>query len=385
MKKRNDQDTPPEHDPSAPTPHPVAPEVAIELSSCLDKDATHIFKKGVINALDGAGFGNGEVLTECIGGRQRVGIWTTHLTPAGEQDRQLGLPEIKILSADERANPEGFAFRVSADLIDRAAADAWNKIPKRMNSDSQAPDPHGDVVLHDYRIDYIAPDRVKMTVTATKLITDPAPDVDLTIVRNDTLTVTDSKLRCHSDSKTSSDRSWLWAFVIPLGLVYPLPIFQVAFSDDPKPGHDSGPGCAAAALFPSQVLIPNTNFKLVFAYQRVVVNAEGITAGGGMRTLGRDPVVSIEGPSDLNVIRGQASVSARFTIRAREVRAPLSVTWSGAQFEHPHGISTDATFFIDEKLHLQEQRTLTVTVIDADHNTVKGTHRLTIHIRPDEP
>ena len=383
MKRRDDQNIPPEHDHSLPTPHPVAPEVAIELSSCLDKDATQIFKKGVMDALDGAGFGNGEVLMECIGGRQRVGIWTTRLTPAGEQDRQLGLPEIKMLSADERANPEGFAFRVSADLIDRAAADAWNKIPKRMNSDTQNPDPHGDVVLHDYRIDYIAPDRVKMTVTATKLITDPAPDVDLTLVRNDTLSVTDSKLRCHSDSSTSSDRSWLWAFVIPLGLVYPLPIFQVAFSDDPRPGHDSGPGCAAAALFPKQVLIPNTNFKLVFGYQRVVVNTEGITAGGGMRTIGRDPAVTIEGPSDVNVIRGQKSVVAPFTIRMREMRPPFSVTWSGAQFEHPHGITTDATFLIGAPL--QEQRVVTVKVSDADHNKVETTHRLTIHIRPDEP
>ena len=53
MKRRDDQNIPPEHDHSLPTPHPVAPEVAIELSSCLDKDATQIFKKGVMDALDG--------------------------------------------------------------------------------------------------------------------------------------------------------------------------------------------------------------------------------------------------------------------------------------------------------------------------------------------
>jgi len=65
------------------------------------------------------------------------------------------------------------------------------------------------------------------------------------------------------------------------------------------------------------------------------------------------------------------------------MRPPFSVTWSGAQFEHPHGITTDATFLIVAPL--QEQRVVTVKVSDADHNKVETTHRLTIHIRPDEP
>src|SRR6185369_5909406 len=198
MKKRDQRDGPGQvdHDPTPPKPHPVAPEIAIELSSCLDSGNTDVFKKGVMDALEKGGFANGEVLTECIGGHQRVGIWTTRLTPAGEQDRRLGLPEINLLLGSERANEFGFAFRVSSQLIDRATAEAWDKTPKRLNSETQNPDPHGDVVLHSYDLDYIAPDRVKMTIKATKLITDPAPDVDLTLVRNDTLTTPDNKLLC---------------------------------------------------------------------------------------------------------------------------------------------------------------------------------------------
>jgi hypothetical protein len=388
MKKRDDQRSGTggiDHDPTPPTPHPVAPEVGIELSSCLPDATIQVFKQGVMDALDGAGFANGEVLMRCVGDRQRVGIWTTHLTEAGERDRALGLPEINLLNAQERANPLGFAFRVSADLIDRFTAEAWNKTPKRLNSESQGPDPHGDVILHSFDVDYISPDRVKMTIKATKLITDPAPDVELTLVRNDTLSVRDSKLRCHSDSSATSDRSALWAFVIPLALVFPIPFFQVATSSDPESGHEGGPGCAAAAMYPSQVLIPNTNFKLVFEYQRVVVNAAGITAGGGMRTLGRDSAVSIVGPKDLNVIRGLPSAGGRFTLTTRDLRPPLSITWSGAQFTHPHQTSTDATFPVGAQLHLQEERVVKVTVTDADNHTVESNHHLTIHIRPDEP
>ena len=386
MKKRDQRDGPGQidHDPTPPKPHPVAPEIAIELSSCLDSDKTDVFKKGVMDALEKAGFANGEVLTECIGGHQRVGIWTTHLTPAGEQDRRLGLPEINLLSASERANEFGFAFRVSSQLIDRATAEAWDKTPKRLNSETQTPDPHGDVVLHSYDLDYIAPDRVKMTIKATKLITDPAPDVDLTLVRNDTLTTPDNKLLCRSDSSGSADRSWLWAFVIPLALVYPLPFFQVVFSDDPKSGHEGGPGCAAASLFPRQILVPDTNFKVVFQYLRVVVNQDGITAGGTMKSVGRDAAVSIEGPNDVDVFRGQTSVTARFSVKARDLRPPLSIEWSGAQFDHPHGFNTAATLLVGSQLQVQEHRNLTVKVRDADHHTVEATHALTIHIRPDE-
>jgi hypothetical protein len=388
MKKRDDQRDgpgPADNDPSPPKPHPVAPEIAIELGHCLPGDQTHIFKQGVMDALEKAGFGNGEVLTECIGGLQRVGIWTTRLTAAGEQDRQLGLPEINMFTAAERADLNSFAFRVSAQLIDQATADAWDKMPKRLNSDTQAPDPHGDVVLHSYSLDYIAPDRVKLTIKATKLITDPAPDVDLTLVRKDTLTALNEEIRCHSDSSGSADRNWLWAFVIPLALVYPLPFFQVVFSEDPKSGHEGGPGCAAAALFPRQILIPDTDSKMVFRYERVGVNQAGITAAGRIGVpVTRDQAVSIGGPTDLNAFRGQTSASGRFTIGLRDMRPPVSIDWSGAEFEHPHGFNTEATFLIGAQTELQIQRNLTVRVKDADHQTAEATHGLTIHIRPDE-
>jgi hypothetical protein len=223
-----------------------------------------------------------------------------------------------------------------------------------------------------------------MTIKATKLITDPAPDVDLTLVRNDTLTTPDNKLLCRSDSSGSADRSWLWAFVIPLALVYPLPFFQVVFSDDPKSGHEGGPGCAAASLFPRQILVPDTNFKVLFLYLRVVVNQDGITAGGTMKRVVRDAAVSIEGPNDVDVFRGQTSVTARFSVKARDLRPPLSIEWSGAQFDHPHGFNTAATLLVGSQLQIQEQRNLTVKVRDADHHTVEATHALTIHIRPDE-
>jgi hypothetical protein len=135
-----------------------------------------------------------------------------------------------------------------------------------------------------------------------------------------------------------------------------------------------GPGCYITQAVPQQMLIPGMNWKLVFTYDRVVVN-NGITIGAKMLGKLREPRVYINSFSGPDTIWAQPNVlpEGEFNTVPHDLRAPLTVLWEapGAVILNQGQPSTKIRWNLNvDQIDEQYVRQVKVTVTDADGATV---------------
>lgn len=133
-----------------------------------------------------------------------------------------------------------------------------------------------------------------------------------------------------------------------------------------------GPGCMIAPMFPSQVLVPGTTFKLVFDYTRLVVSG-GVTAAGETMLVPRSPSVSILGPYTIWA-ESDTAPAAKYYVSPRDLRAPLTVHWeapNGGVVAAPSSLATTISWpGLVVQAGSQYSRKVKLTVTDADGATV---------------
>lgn len=316
-------------EPPPPPPLPVStPDLAAQFSPCLPDN----LRTGIVNAVRDALAPNADVRTICLNGTQRIGIWLLQSTSgADNQARNRGLERLNTLRSGET-----FAFFVNSALVRRQATAAWNSAPKRLNGNGQ-PDSNGPIHLTSFSISFQGPNRVVTRVGGFD--ERPWPDVDFTITTTDTLSISVGQIQCESVPDLDVDTSWLNALTVlfvALGtilspvLLLPAAVFVtelIIISSVDTPDADAGAGCAAAALLPREILIPE-GLKVVCIYNRVEVSTGGIFAGGSYLVIPRAPSVAINGQRQI-ATEPTAQITRTYAAAQQDdLRPPLRYAWT---------------------------------------------------------
>jgi hypothetical protein len=325
-------------DPPPPPPAVSAPDLGLQLSTCLPADLNAQLISAVKQAIDP----NADVRSACVNGSQHVGIWLRPaINTADSQARDRGLNGLSIIGAGET-----LAFFINSALIRRQALDGWNKQAKRVDG-SGNPDPDGPVHLTGFSVDFQSPNRIVTSITGFD--ERPWPDVDFTLTATDTFSVSGGQVHVDSTRNLDVDTSWLnfltglFLLVLPpLGIVFLVERIIVGSKD--APDVNAGAGAGAAALIPREILIPG-GLKVVASYSRVEVSSGGIFAGGTFAVVPRAPEATISGPTQISVDEGVASVTRAYTVHMDDLRPPLHIVWSGDGFPQNQGAETSGIRF----------------------------------------
>jgi hypothetical protein len=320
LRRRDDDDgepLPDDEPPPPPPPPPVStPDLALQISFCLDDD----MNTGLVSAVRQAIGSNADVRTACVNNSQRIGIWLRpFVNDQDNQARNRGLERLNIIGTGET-----LAFFINSALIRRQAFDGWNAAPKRRNGDGD-PDPNGPVHLTGFSVSFEGPNRV---VTRVEGFDErPWPDVDFLLTTTDTLSLSGGQARCDSQRDLDVDTSWLnfltGLFLIvlpPLGIVFLVQRIIIASRDEPDV--NAGAGCGVPAMIPQEILIP-AGLKVVASYTRLEVFPGAIVAGGFFDVIPRSPEVTITGPSQISVEEGTASLTQSYTLHTEDLRPPF--------------------------------------------------------------
>ena len=185
-------------DPPPPPPAVSAPDLGLQLSTCLPADLNAQLISAVKEAIDP----NADVRSACVNGSQHVGIWLRPaINTADSQARDRGLNGLSIIGPGET-----LAFFVNSALIRRQALDGWNKQAKRVDGNGNA-DPNGPVHLTGFSVGFQSPNRIVTSITGFD--ERPWPDVDFTLIATDTFSVSGGQVHVDSTRKLDVDTSWL--------------------------------------------------------------------------------------------------------------------------------------------------------------------------------
>jgi hypothetical protein len=304
------------------------PDLAFQFSICLEQD----LRGQLFRALRTAFGPNSDIQIRCRQGSERFGIWLSRpVNEAAVEARNRGMDRLEIIGANE-----SIAFFINRAPIRSRAVAEWDRSPKRLDGDGK-PDPEGPIHLTGFSPpSFERPDRVVTRVTG---FDERAwPDVDFTLTITDRLTISAQELQCETTNDLDVDASWIhflagvflvasnlrWVSLIPAA-IFAVQGIIIAAQDAPDP--DGGPGCAAAALIPKEVLIEGGN-KIVIFHRRVDVAAGGIFVGGAFLPVPRSPAVTITGPRNITAAEGAAKVTRRYILGTDELREPLRVRWT---------------------------------------------------------
>jgi hypothetical protein len=403
LRRRDDDDGDPLPDdepppPPPPPPPPVStPDLALQISFCLDAD----MNTGIVSAVRQAIGPNADVRTACINNSQRIGIWLRpSVSNQDNQARDRGLERLNFIGTGE-----ALAFFINSAVIRRQAFDGWNAAPKRLNGDGD-PDPNGPVHLTGFSVRFEGPNKV---VTRVEGFDErPWPDADFLLTITDTLSVSGGKARCDSERDLDVDTSWLnfltGLFLIalpPLGVVFLVQRIIIATRD--APDVDAGAGCGVPALLPQEILIP-AGLKVVAFYDRLEVFPGAIVAGGGFDVIARTPEVTITGPSQISVVEGTTSLTRSYTLHTEDLRPPFhevlspnfaaripgpaaprpKIAWSGDGVAlSPSGETTGFRFNLGAAQAGQViTRRVAVVVVDVDGLSDSAELIVRIHVTP---
>jgi hypothetical protein len=329
---------------------------------------------------------NADVRTACINGTQRIGVWLRpFVNNQDNQARDRGIQRLNVIGAGEM-----LTFFINSALVRRGALDGFNVAPKRLNGDG-GPDPNGPIHLTGFSLSFESPNRVVTRIDGFD--ERPWPDVDFHLTITDTLSVSGGQVHCNSQRDLDVDTSWLnfltGLFLIvlpPLGAVFLVERIIIASVD--APDADAGPGCAAAAMIPREILIPGRE-KVVPSYSRVEVSSGGIFAGGSFMVIPRTPEVAIAGPSQISVVEGTASLSRSYSLRTvdllpRDAEPSFQIAWSGEGFAvNPNAETTSFRFNLTgAQVGEVLTRRVAVRVTDADNLVASSELIVRIHVTP---
>lgn len=382
LKKPPTDDEEPDEPPPPPPPPPPpvsTPDLALQISFCLPPE----LNSGIVSAIRDALGGSPDVRTACVNGSQRIGVWLRPaVSTSDNQARDRGLQRINVLGAGE-----SLTFFINAAMIRRQANDAWNAQPKRLNGEGR-PDPDGPIHLTGFSLQFQSPNRVVTRVDGFD--ERPWPDVDFHLSVTDTLSVSGSEVQCSSQRDLDVDTGWLnfltglFLLVLPpLGIVFLVERIIIASVDTPD--GDEGPGCAAAALIPREILIP-LGQKVVASYSRLEVSNGGIFAGGSFVVVPRAPEVTIVGPTQISIVEGTTSLTRSYSARTVDLRPPLRFAWSGdGTPTNPSAGTTPIRFSLPNSgAGAVVTKRVAVRVTDADGLAATDESMVRVHFTPED-
>jgi hypothetical protein len=147
-----------------------------------------------------------------------------------------------------------------------------------------------------------------------------------------------------------------------------------------KMGSLKGVGCGVTRIFPTEYLVPEiSTMKLVYNYKRLTI-VDGVTAGGELQLVPREPAVGVAGPFTIWAEAGVAP-TATFTAVTKDLRPPLTFTWQGpgGTVSSPDQQSTQVTWNLNvDEFDEEYKKLVTVTVTDADGVKASGLKWVTI-------
>jgi hypothetical protein len=147
-----------------------------------------------------------------------------------------------------------------------------------------------------------------------------------------------------------------------------------------KMGSLKGVGCEVTRIFPTEYLVPEiSTMKLVYNYTCLTI-VDGVTAGGELQLVAREPAVSVGGPVTIWAEAGVAP-TATFTAVTKDLRPPLTFVWQGpgGTVWNPYQQSTKVAWNLNvDQFDEQYKKLVTVTVTDADGVKASGLKWVTI-------
>lgn len=272
------------------------------------------------------------------------------------------------------------ALRLSASTIRALTVAAWAAIPKK----------HGRVTLDDQINVQVRDGRIVTTITGTY---DPPllifPDVDFTYTITDRLELeapgSRPPLRTRSDTDVDAGTPGVLAAALITGLISPILGGIVFFAADPIAGSQaptvSSLGSTLASQWPSEILTsirpPFLPGKFALIWTDLTVDQDGVLTRGTFIPQERSPNVLIVGPRRLTMREAIGDVVGRYRIDPRDLRAPLTVHWTGAG----HGTAPSLSILFTEGGVFP----LGVSVTDTDGLSDDASTRVQVSVIPLKP
>lgn len=225
------------------------------------------------------------------------------------------------------------ALLVTAGAIQRLATAAWATTDKTV----------GRVTLGETIDVNLRPNRI---VTAVRGTFDPPllvlPNIDFSVEVTDTLSLrppgSDPPLETDTSTDVDASVPGMIAVSLLVGLLSPILGAIVFFGSDAiadaQAPASPGAGGALAGQWPAEVLTqivpPFLSGKFAFSWRDLTVDERGVRTLGTFASVARRPRVSIAGPRSLAMRGALGHAQATYAARPRDLRAPLTVQWSGA-------------------------------------------------------
>jgi hypothetical protein len=271
------------------------------------------------------------------------------------------------------------ALRLSASTIQALADAAWAEIGKR----------HGRVTLDKQITVQVRDGRIVTTITGTY---DPPlwifPDSRFTYTITDTLELdapgARPTLRTRSDTDVDVATPGVLAAAWIVGLVSPV-LGAIVFFAEPIAESQaptvSSLGSTLASQWPSEILTsirpPFLPGKIALSWTDLTVDQDGVLTSGRFSPEGRSPNVLILGPRRVTVREALGHRVEHYGIDPRDLRAPLTIDWTGAGGGSAPALSimfTEAGVF-----------PLGVSVTDTDGLSDAASTRVQVSVIPLEP
>jgi hypothetical protein len=365
----------PEPDPGVPETPPQfdAPDIAVQLFTCLDRldllqsGVAERVRADILESLRATQPG-ADVRVDCVAGKEHIGMWREPV-PDDEhvglrhQRRNEALAAIDLLEEDDH-----IAFRIKTALVKAQARAEWQDLPKRYDS-SGKPDKDGPVRLRYLRVGFPESRRVRTTIGAKWRA------IKFRIHVEDTLSLGHGRQRLPlCDSKVRiRPRVVSWGLAVVRGVMVVL--FPRKEMDIESGVDGQGAGCALTAELPRQFLVPGEESKIEISYQRLETNANHLDAGATIRYALRRPKVTIDGPPHVRARTPQAMFSARAT----DLRDPDFLWTSDGTVASPRSPQTSILFSFEPSATKQVR----VTASDDDGVRASATHSVRLVDEPD--
>jgi len=362
-------------------------------------------------------FPDPDVRVSCANGTIDILVWGTRVRTdsCSEQARRRAQIPADI------ADGGNFGVYVSAGLIRRLAADAFNASPKRLSA-TGFPSSSGPIHLNSLYVVFRSPNVIQTVIAGYD--ERPWPDVSFTT------TITDHLLdlrQCETASETNPSRfdeilAALFATVsvavaVFVPVLFPLPAFVLfkdfnALLNQPDNPTEGGVGCRLMEALPDEIALPQTGGvmppivmhamaaakldlddvvvrpkrkKLVIPYNTPRVDDRGILVSAFVTMEDRLPAVRVTGPTSLLLDARAAVTFGVYAALPDDFYGTLFFQWSGGNVEiaSPNAARTKISFRRGTVAPgTSFNRTVTVRVTDGEGST--RTASLTVSIYASE-
>jgi len=384
------------------------PGLALQFRPCLEDDQVNKAVSNFRRSLrDPVTLVEPDVRFTCLaaggGGIQTIGVWLTPLPldlpwsavmrRVQDAARNRGLGRVMMLGVNE-----SFAWSASHGFISALRDRTWASMPRRLDVDGNA-DEDGPIALRRLSFTLLAPDAIRTNVWGRyeEVVDIGIDEIELDFAfrlrQTDTISIDDlGKLRIESESDLHVDTGmldWLIGLIVvhfpPIGMDVEQRLDAMAVGAPDLGSATFGSVIVSAA--PDKIMLEGApGLKLDYEHWRFEVAETGVTGGGGVNLLARDPVVTISGPRSANV--RTRTVSFRYSMVPDDLRStadePLEVEWTAdGVVSDPTAWATDIEFDVPANVAPggETEKAVQVRVTDADG--LEAVRAITLRIRYD--